>query len=70
MRYLDELQLFGLRLIFSLKVNHAYLKLYNAYTLQEFMLFKNIWRWDDPKRIRFHLWKIGLGVLPANELRF
>ena len=51
-------------------VKDAYIKLSNAHTLQESKLFKNISRWDGQKRIRFHLWKIGLGVLPTNELSF
>ena len=51
-------------------VKDVYVELSNVHTLQESMLFKNIWCWDGLERIRFHLWKIGLGVLPTNELSF
>ena len=51
-------------------IKDVYLELSNVHTLQESMLFKIIWCWDGSKWIRFHLWKIGLGVLPTNELSF
>lgn len=32
-------------------------------------LFKGVWHWDGPDRIKFHLWKICQEILPTNALR-